>query len=768
MANVKIPDEVLAGPEGTKLKAWGASKELSAVGKPRPKIGAHEKVTGSAMYAYDVQLPRMLYAAVLSSDRAHARISSIDTRKAEALSGVRAVLTYKNIEPVKWDQEGNILKDAVRYVGEPVAALAAETEEIAYDAIRLIEVKYDPLAAVIEPLDAMKPGAPQLQKTGNIWRGKPDIYARGDIEKGFKEADLIFEQTYTTSVQAHTTMELHGCVAQWDREGLTVWDSAQGVMQVRDQLASRFNLPANKVRVICKYVGGGFGSKNSPKHYHGLAALLSKRTGRPVKLFNTREDEFPVSRHRPKTIQTLKAGVEKDGTLVALYHKAIGQCGPYLDGAALGARATGDGTKSLYLCANVRTEAYSVHTNTPLLAPTRGPGDTENLFSLEQFMDELAEKVGMDPLEFRKKNYAEVDQSHDNHHYSSKGLDRCYEMGAKAFGWRQKTKPSAPHKKRGIGMSSLIWHGNRSEKSQAVVIIQPDGTAEVVAGIASLGVGAETIFAQIAAEELGFSMENVTIRWGDSSTTPYTINTSSGSRTTAVAGPAVRAAAADARHRLLVAAARLMGLKPTEILAMTIKDGVIFNRDQSKKMTVAEVARKQGREMIIGTGHRPPNPDHMSIEIFGAQFVEVEVDEEVGEVKVLRAVTAIDCGRWINPLLAESQIQGGFIQGMGMALSEERIMDSRSGIQLNANLHEYGMPTSLDIPDVNLALDPEVIDTTNNINAKGLGEPPLTGAGAAIANAIYNATGVRVRDYPITPNRIVQALKEKSSGTRQS
>lgn len=767
MANVKIPDSVLVGAEGTKLKAWGSSKELSAVGKPRPKIGAQEKVTGSAIYAYDVQLPRMLYAAVLSSDRAHARIAALDTRKAEALPGVRAVLTYKNIEPVKWEQEGNILRDTVGYVGEPVAAVAAETEEIAYDAIHLIAVKYDPLPSVIEPLDAMKPGAPQLQKAGNVWQGKPVIYKRGDVEKGFKEADIVYEQTYTTSVQHHTTMELHGCVVQWDRDGLTVWDSAQGVNQVRDQLASRFNLPVNKVRVICKYVGGGFGSKNSAKHYHGLAALLSKRTGRPVKLFNTREDEFPVSRHRPKTIQTLKAGVKKDGTLVALYHKAIGQCGPYLDGAALGARATGDGTKSLYLCPNLMTEAYSVHTNTPLLAPTRGPGDTENLFALEQFIDELAEKVGINPLEFRKKNYAEVDQPHDNHHYSSKGLDRCYDMAAKAFGWGQKAKASAPHKKRGIGMSSLIWHGNRTEKSQAGVIIQPDGTAEVVAGIASLGVGAETIFTQIAAEELGMKMESVGIRWGDSSSTPYTINTSSGSRTTAIAGPAVRAAAADARHKLLKAAARLLGIKPTEIATLSIKDGVISTGDQSKKISVAEVARKQGRELIIGTGHRPPNPEDMAIEIFGAQFVEVEVDEQIGEVKVLRAVTAIDCGRWINPLLAESQIQGGFIQGMGMALSEERIMDSRNGIQLNANLHEYGMPTSLDVPDTNLALDPEVIDASNNINAKGLGEPPLVGAGAAIANAIYNATDIRVRDYPITPNRIVQALKERSSGTRQ-
>lgn len=757
----KMPEPVLQGPQGIVLKSWGPSQELSAVGKPLPKRGAYEKVTGRAQFTYDLYLPGMLYATILRSSQAHAHILDIDTAAAEKVPGVRAILSYKNAPAIRWDEERNLFNDQVRFVGEEVAAVAAEDDAIIETALGLIRVRYDPLPAVIEPEEAMKPGTVQLQPGGNIWKGAPEVYQRGNVERGFAEADIVYEQNYTTAVQHHVTMETHGCVASWDGDNLTLWDSTQGIHWVRDFMAMRLRMPIHQIRVLSQYTGGGFGSKNGIQPYHVITALLAKRTGRPVRYFAGRGAEFVVSHHRPKTIQYYKAGVKRDGTLTAVYSKIIGQAGPYKENAMWALRAgTYEASKKLFNCPNVKVEAYAVHTNTQSPIPNRGPGRTENLFALEQFIDELAEKVGMDPIKFRMKNYAERDPV-KNLPYSSNGLAQCYQQGAEAFRWEAR-KPgsvgSGPQK-RGIGMGTALWPGASTEQSQALVIIQNDGTAQVLAGIANIGVGAETIFAQIAAEELGIKPENITVSYGDTATNPYTINSSYGSRTTFFSGPAIRNAAADAKRQLLAMAAASLEAPASEL---DIKDGRIFVKSNAAKgIPLTDITKKVGRELIIGTGKRPANPAGYEIEIFGAHFAEVEVDTETGQVKLLRAVCAHDCGRWINPLTAESQIQGGFLFGAGMALTEERIMDKRYGIQLNRNLHEYGILTSLDVPDTLQALDPEVLDISNNINAKGLGEPPTTGAGGAIANAIYNAIGVRIRDYPITPNKILAALEKE-------
>jgi xanthine dehydrogenase YagR molybdenum-binding subunit len=375
-------------------------------------------------------------------------------------------------------------------------------------------------------------------------------------------------------------------------------------------------------------------------------------------------------------------------------------------------------------------------------------------------MDEIAEKLKMDPIDFRKKNFTKINQM-QKMPYSSKGLDQCYQLGAETFGWIAKRAASAKGnraKKRGVGMSSVYWTGGGRVPSQAIVILQPDGAAELVAGIAAIGTGSETVLVQIAAEELGIAPEKIRIKYGDSEGTPY-FDTSSGSRTVPQVGPAVRAAAADAKRQLLDRVASWLKVQPEDLEMKG--DDISIKKDSGKNISYNEAVKKIGNDFIIGTGRRNSNLEGYALNTFGAHFAEVEVDTETGEVRLIQAVCAHDSGRWINPLTSESQIQGGFLQGAGMALTEERILDSGTGIQLNADFHQYRTPTSFDLPETITPVLVEVLDPNTNIDAKGLGEPPNVGPGGAIANAIYHATGVRIREYPITPNRILAALKER-------
>jgi len=714
-----------------------------------------DKVTGRARYAFDVQLPGMLYGAIVRSMEARGRVVAIDTDRAAQIPGVRTILTPANF-PTLPSQGRPALSDQVRFVGEEIAAVAADTEQAAHEAARAITVKYEKYPAVIEPEAAMQPFAPPLTPTGNIGGGGPEIYERGNIQQGEAEADVVYEWRYATEVQHHNPLEPHGCVASWHGQELVLWDSTQGVHMVKDGLAQALGLPLNRIRVINEHTGGGFGSKNGLKPYHIIAAVLSQRSGRPVRLFMTREEEFIASHHRAKSRHIIRAGVKQDGTLTSLYHQIVGQAGPDPEGIRM-AVAGADCTKHLYQCPHMKTELYKVLTNTQSPIPCRGPTAAEDLFCFEQCIDELAHELKIEPLAFRLQNYAEMDPV-ANHPYSSKGLKACYEHGARVFGWQWRPPGTVREgsKYRGIGLGSIVFHGTAGEQSEALVILQNDGTAQVVAGIAEIGVGAETILAQIAAEELGLPVAHVSVRYGDSQTTPYTINSSYGSRTTTLGGPAVRAAAFEAKRQLLTLAARELGVTPD---TLSIKEAQIIDQGTPPRRTpVREITRKMGRELIIGVGTRHPKVEGMEVQTFGAHFVEVEVDATTGQVRVLRAVCAHDAGRWVNPLLAESQIQGGFIQGMGMALYEERIMDPRVGMMLNNHMHEYLIPTILDTPEQLVVLDAQTLDQSNSINVKGLGEPPLVGAGAAIANAIYNAIGVRIRHYPITPDKILTAL----------
>jgi xanthine dehydrogenase YagR molybdenum-binding subunit len=751
------------------MKDWPSSSELRHVGRRSPRLSAIEKVTGRARYSADVQMSGMLHAVVVRSRIPRGRVVSIDATAADRVPGVRLILTLRNFPamPEERSPEGELvsrrapISDEIRFVGEEIGAVVAETETAAEEAASLLEIQYEPAPAVIEPEDALKPGAPPLGSNGNLVGGKPEVAERGDVRRGETEAELVMEERYSTEVQHHNPLEPHCCVAVWQRGVLTLFDSNQGVHAVKDHLVARLGLPENRIRVVNEYVGGGFGSKNRSKPYHYIAAIAAKMTGRPVRLWTNRRDEFIAARHRAKSRHRLRGGVRKDGTLTFLFHETVGQ-----DGAdtLLAGVAAGTGvTERLYRCPNVRTEVSQVHTNTQSPVVFRGPLAAEETFCLEQFVDELAHLAKMDPLEFRLRNYADVDPV-SGLPYSSKGLRRCCELGAERFGWRWREPGSVREgaKRRGIGVGSAILGDLDYEPSQVWVAWNADGTANVVAGVSDIGTGVEQVLVQIAAEELGLELEHVTIVMGDSLATPYSIDSSYGSRTTMLVGPAVRAAAEEARVALLAFAAKQTNLPAKDLM---VADSVISSRrDPTRRVAVKEVTRAAGREQIRAIGRRHPAMPGVAVANFAAHFVEVEVDGDTGQVRVLRAVCAHECGRWINPLLVESQIQGGFLQGMGMALFEERSMDRRNGMMLNDSMLSYFMPTAVDAPDELVAVEVPLLDPSNSINAKGIGEPPLVASGAAIANAVYNAIGARVRAYPITPDKVLKALGSVRAG----
>jgi len=483
-----------------------------------------------------------------------------------------------------------------------------------------------------------------------------------------------------------------------------------------------------------------------------IAALGARMTGRPVKIILDRHEENLAAGNRPSGVQRLKIGAKRDGTLTALELKAIVAAGAY----CLWPPSVGGPARELYLCPNVRTEQYTVFTNTGPLSAFRAPGYVEGTFALESLIDELAQELGMDPLELRLKNYAEYDQT-TGRPYSTKGLRECYERGAKLFGWNlKKNSETGGRFRRGVGMASQIWSGNGMPPAYAFVKINPDGTATVITGTQDIGTGTKTVLAQIAAEELGLTLEKISVEIGDTQTGPYA-PLSAGSMTVASVGPAVRLAAHEACQQLLDVAAQVLEV-PRE--SLTIADGLLHSSALPKPVAVHEVLKNLENFMIIGRGARAPNPEDVTVNTFGAQFAEVLVDTETGEVKVERIVAVHDSGRVINPLTLSSQIEGGIIQGLGYALFEQRVLDRDTGIVVNDNLENYKVPTALDIPKIVLEMVDRPDPKANNLGAKGVGEPPIIPTAAAIANAVTNALGVRIYELPITRERVLKALEK--------
>ncbi|MGI8550314.1 MAG: xanthine dehydrogenase family protein molybdopterin-binding subunit [Dehalococcoidia bacterium] len=721
--------------------------------QPRPprRVEGPEKVTGRAGYAYDIHPPGLLFARVLRSPLPHARVVRVDTSRAQALPGVRAVLSVENAPRISWYEDRSVLFDrTVRFQGDEVVAVAAESEEIAEDALRLIDVQYDPLPFVTELAAALAPDAPRVHEAGNI-EGEPTVYERGDLNAGFRGAEVIVEQVYTTQTALHNAMEPHGCMASWEGDHLTIWSSTQSVFEVREKVAESLGLAQNRVRVIMQYMGGGFGAKGTPWKHDVIASLLSRQAGRPVQLMLDREAENLAAGNRNPTRQHVRLGARRDETLSAIFAHTEQAIGAYMLGGE-GSDVTG-AYQLMYRCPNVRTEQVMAYTNTGPASAFRAPGYVEGMFALESAMDELARELQIDPLELRRRNYTTEDQV-QNKPYTTDALRVLYDRAAGEFGWSSYRQPQPQGtKRRGAGMAANVWIGGSGwPPAYAWLKLNGDGTADVITGTQDIGTGTRTGLSQIAAEELGLPLERVALRLGDTQSGLYA-PVSSGSATQASLGPAIQQAAVEVKRQLIEKAA---GILETKAERLQVRDGQIWEQGLPEpQISVEEVCSQIAPEMIQASGSREENPKDKAVRTFGVQFVEVEVDIETGEVTILRLVTSQDAGRIINPTLADSQVIGGITQGYGFALTEERVIDHRFGIVLNADLEEYKLPTVADAPPVSHAQVSLPDFDANPTGAKGIGEPPLVPTAPAIANAVFDATGIRIRDLPLTRWRLL-------------
>ncbi len=751
----------------TEPPPWG---ETEVVGKPLPRIDAYDRVSGSAVYPSDVVLPDMLYAAVLRCPHAHARARKIDVSRAERMAAVRAVL--KDGDPgtdVRWpigdpDARSRLFDPHCRYEGEAVAAVAAETPYAARDALRAIAVEYDVLPHVSDAMAAIAPGAPAVWEGGNR-AGEPQVYERGDLAAGLAAAAVVLEETYETATNLHVPMELHGCVATWDGGRLTVWESSQGVYNVQRELAIAFGLPLTDVRVVGHYVGGGFGSKLSTGKFSVAASLLARKTARPVKLFLSREETQLAVGNRPGNRIRMKAGFRADGTLTGLEMEGWGSGGAY----------SGDGTglldwqvRDLYRCANVRTVRHDVHIHAGDERPMRAPGHPQGSWALEQLLDAAADRLGVDPVELRLRNLAEASQARGGLPYTSNGFRECLTRGAEAFGWKEARE--APRRDgdvvRGVGMAGATWvAGAGRPPSTAIVRYFDDGSVNLNMGASDIGTGTKTVMAMVVAEELGVPPERIRVEHADTATTQFA-TASGGSKTVPTESPAVRAAAIDCRDQLLRMAADQLDASPSDLALAG--DAVVSRSDPSKRVALVELEEFRRRMVVVGVGYRGPNPEDKATCPFAAQFCEVEVDTGTGELRVTRFLGAHDSGRVMNRKTFDNQVYGGIAMGIGFGTTERRVLDAgQTGKMCNLGLHDYKIPTAMDVPVEIASLPVETRDLEcNSTGAKGLGEPVTIPTAAAIANAVYHATGIRITETPINTTRLAERLARRDAGRR--
>ena len=723
-------------PRGQEAPA-AETQEFKLIGRPTARIDGRLIVTGRAKYTHDLVLKDMIYGKILRSPYASAEIANMDLSAAKSLPGVLAVLQLK--------------RGRVRYEGEQVAAVAAVDEKTAEEALQAIQVEYKVLPHVVSPEKAMTEGAPQVHDTPNVQ--KFNEYNRGNIDQGFAEAEVTLERTYKTAFEIHHPAETHGSIAKWEEDRLTVWDSTQAVFNVRDGLARMLNIPASKIRVIKNYMGGGFGSKLGANEHSAVAAQLAKETGRPVKIILSRKANSLCVGNRPSSLITIKGGAKKDGALTALQMKN------YTSGGIVRGDRCSEPLVDLYQCPNVKVEEYTVFINAGPQRPTRAPGHVQGAFALEGFLEELTAELGMDPLELRRKNYTARNQGDTGTPYSSKGLDRCYELGAEKIGWakrNQKPGEARGSKKRGMGVATQIWWGSGVPGTLADVKIHPDGSVEAVCGTQDIGCGTRTFMAMIVGETLGLEPQDITIKIGDTAY-PWAPN-SGGSQTAPSVAPAVRDAALKAAERMKALAAKKLEVPAVDIV---LADKKLFDKNNPEKSIVfRELTRNLRREAVFH-GERGDLPAGFAYNSFGAHFAEVEVDTETGQIKVLKLVAAHEVGRVLNKLTAESQVFGGVTQGLSAGLFEERLIDENNGKMVNPNLQAYKVATFQDLPEIVPIFVDKADPRINNLGNKGLGEPPRIPSSAAIANAVYNATGVHVRELPMTPDRVLKALQAK-------
>ncbi|HKC08142.1 MAG TPA: xanthine dehydrogenase family protein molybdopterin-binding subunit [Methylomirabilota bacterium] len=756
-------------------------RELSVIGRSIDRRDALDKVTGAAIYSSDMTLPGMLHAKILRSPHAHARIVRIDTRRAAALPGVHAVLSLENTRG--WHTYWYMIAqpafpEEIAYAGQEVALVAAETVDIAAQALALIEVEYEVRPAALTPRDAMKPDAPRVPvldverpREGNV---QQPVYlrARGDVERGLAEADVVSESRFSLPTQYHVDIQTRCCIADWDGDRLTIYEASQGVWNVKRELAKSLGLEEDRVRVVVQNMGGGFGSKAGAQRVVHYAARLAMLAGRPVRLELTRPEEFLSHPRRYAGEVTMRLGARRDGTLTAIDAEIVLDIG---SGSLYAGRyaMTLHQISELYRCPSVRVRIVAVYTNTTPTGPQRGVLDPIATFSTEAAIDDLAAHLGMDPLALRMKNYAEDFQGLDDTTpalpYTSKHLDACLAAVADAIGWSERDRLKAEARgpvRRGVGIAAYCIErgGYAPFSAKADVVARPDGSVEVQAGVVEIGAGQITILPMIAAEELGLPPERIHIHHGDTDGTHYAPS-SHASRITSEMGPAVLQAAAQVRGRLCELVAARLEVSPLDLVAA--EERIYVRGVPERGMSFTEACALMDGPEIRATGSRAPNPDDVIFRLFGAHGAEVEVDVETGELRVLRIVCSHDIGRPINPKLVESQQYGGAVMGLGYGLYEEAELDGKSGVLLTPDVHQYRVPTALETPVIE-ARNVEREDAFYPYSAKPVGEAPLVGVMPAVRNAIRHALDLGIDTLPITPARILEALaaRKKTADAR--
>ncbi|MCK4722681.1 MAG: xanthine dehydrogenase family protein molybdopterin-binding subunit, partial [Dehalococcoidia bacterium] len=773
--------------------------EFLVIGKDYPKVEVEEKVTGEYEFVGDISLPHMLHAKILRSPYAHALVKSINTKRAKELPGVKAVITHEDVKE-RWftrapgthssnprTLDTRIIDEKMRYVGDRVAAVAATSLEIAEEALELIEVEYEELPAVFDPVEAMQPGAPVVHESIKMADNDipiknnivgPTYMTMGDVEEGFKQADLVVENEFRSGYVHNMCLGRPVCICRpLPGGGLEVWNQTQGIHVARMCFAASLGIPISKIKVHRVSLGGAFGHYTYLKYCDIIGAFLAMKTGQTVRIEQSREEMFFDGGRHP-FVMKLKVGAKKDGTLTAMDMRAVDGVGAYVSGTSICKLSCGF-FMSMYNCPNKRFDGRTVYTNTPPLGSMRGAGNPQQNFAVEQTIDIIAEKLNLDPVEIRLKNHLGVGHTFYGQGpdvyctVQSDGTEQLVREGAKRIGWEHRTTitpyKDKPWIKRGIGMARGFHTSGASstagekasrlilDYSGAIVKMNEDGTADLNIAAADMGTGNLTAMAAIAAEELGTRYEDVIVTKADTDATlwEYWIHAS---RSTYSVGTVVKRASSNAKKTILEWASRMLSVPADQL---ETRDSRIYSKAiPSKELSFREVleyAQSQNWGTAIGTasGSAPACPPHFTV-----TFAEVEVDTMTGEVKVVRAVHSADVGTPIIPSAVRGQLIGGLHMGIGFALTEGVVYDPVDGHVVNPNFRDYKLVTPLDMPKVETFLA-DIWEPTGPFGAKGIGEGCLNPVAAAIYNAVYSAIGVRIYTMPITPEKILEALKRK-------
>ncbi|HEY3802067.1 MAG TPA: xanthine dehydrogenase family protein molybdopterin-binding subunit [Kofleriaceae bacterium] len=695
-----------------------------AIGAPIDRVDAQRKVTGTATYAADTPVTRVAHAVIVTSAIGKGSLRALDIDAARRAPGVLAVLAHGNAPRVKADRTSGgpnervlqlLQDDWIHYADQPIAVVVADTLERAQGAASLIVPRYE-TAAVVASLEQSLPTAFEPKA---MVHGAPDS-SRGSFDIGLAAAKHVVDATYETPNENHNPMEPHATIAVWTgSDRLTLYDATQGIFGVRQRIAEVFGIPKEQVRVIDQFVGGGFGCKGTPWSHVALCAMAAKVVNRPVKLAVTRQQMFSLVGHRPHTSQHIQLGADPEGKLTAIRHAVISETSSFDEFVEPSAMQT----RMLYACPNVITTQRLVRVDAPTPTFQRAPGESSGTFAIESAMDELAYKVGIDPIELRLRNYAERDEQ-ENKPFSSKSLRECYQQAAAKFGWNRRTpKPRSMrdgHELVGYGMATATYPANQWPAGARATYRPADGTYLVQAGTQDLGTGTYTIMTQIAADALGVPIERVRFELGDTAFPEAPV--SGGSTTASTVGPAVKDACTMLR-------AKLAALTPA---------------DRAVGQAVVAEAKSEVS----------PERKKFATHAFGADFVEVRIDEDLGMIRVARVVAAFAAGKILNPKTANNQFVGGIVWGIGMALEEDTVRDRRTGRVVTRDLADYHVPVHADVPAIDVIQVDEVDTVVNSLGTKGIGEIGITGITAAIANAVFHATGTRVRALPITLDKI--------------